>query len=84
MSIADLKFTRTERTILAVLSDGMPHPRQQLIDCIPHGQGDRTNVNWFLHRIRQKLRKKRHDVICEWRSRQVYYRHVILLPPLDY
>lgn len=69
-------FTRTESKILRVLSDGLQHTKQELEECMDDKLAGRTAMNVHLHRIRKKLKPLDQLIVCEWRSRRLYYRRV--------
>jgi hypothetical protein len=73
------EFTETESKILAVLSDGMRHRYHELQVCLPDDLASGTALAMHISRIRPKLRRKGHDVICEISGYVRYYRHVRLL-----
>lgn len=71
-------LTPTQKKLLAVLADGMPHPISELcaaIDsqCVP------GNVVSQFTLMRKVLRPAGHDIICQLLHRKTYYRHVRLL-----
>lgn len=72
-------FTATQRKMLAVLADGLPHSRHELKACLYDDQGHYSNVRVHLSSIRQKIRPRGQDIICEYYKRTLYYRHVRLL-----
>lgn len=74
------EFTPTERKILAVLSDGMKHKREELFDCIPDEQSNvPIQVANHISNIRRKLRRKGQDIDCVYYMGGYYYRHCRLL-----
>lgn len=75
-----LKFTPTEERILAVLSDGFPHHRDQLKDCLDELASFADLAN-HLCRLRAKLKLRGRSVICELRGKAIMYRQVILINP---
>ena len=56
------EFTPTERDILAVLSDGMPHSRTELHACLPDELGGFVNLRMHISRMRKKLRPAGQDI----------------------
>ena len=72
------EFSPTQRKILAVLSDGMPHKMVELTACMDELTNPRT-LHYHLSLIREKLRPRGEDVICQFIYRQRQYRHVRLL-----
>lgn len=88
--MATAQFSMTQQKILAMLSDGQPHPRLSLWMCMPDAEvlikeGRKEYVrkafNQQLLQIRNKLRPGGHDIICEAQLRRLCYRHVVLLKP---
>ena len=77
MTIDD--FTPTQRRILEVLKDGMPHKRKELIDCLQDEMADRIDLNCQLSLLRRKLRPIGHEIVCEYGQRMLWYRHVLLI-----
>lgn len=49
-------YTPTQRRILAVLSDGRPHPYGDLIACLYDDQGTAANVQPHITYLRRKLK----------------------------
>ena len=82
------KFTPTQVRILAVLSDGLPHRREELRDVLPDELGSLDNVRPHLTAIRRVLRPRGEDIVCEFSQapgtkRCWCYRHVRLLASAD-
>lgn len=75
-----MRTTATQRKILGLLSDGKPHPREQVRDCLPDYLSDYRALNTHLVNIRRNLRTKGEDIVCVFFQRRIYYQHVILLP----
>jgi len=73
-------FTPTQQRMLNLLSDGLPHSREAMLECLQDEQVCSTAHTPHLLAIRKKLRPKGEDVICEYIKRRPYYRHVRLLP----
>ena len=72
-------FTPTERAMLAVLSDGRPHPRGDLEACLPDALGSPANIHPHLTAIRKVLRPLGQDIICQVVNRRNYYRHIRIM-----
>ncbi len=72
-------FTPTQKDILNVLSDGRPHLRQELIDCLDDPLADRLTLKPVLYRLRKKLRPKGQDIKAVLQNMRVHYMHVRLL-----
>lgn len=73
------RFTPVQRRMLAVLSDGEPHSRQELHGCLADDLGALSNIRWHLMQLRKKLRVKGQDVLIEYRERKMHYRMVRLI-----
>lgn len=69
-------FTATERRILNLLADGMPHRTNELLDCLNDELGTMNTVRVHVCAIRKKLRILGHDLVCEVNHRSTYYRQV--------
>lgn len=76
-----MHWTPNESKLIKALSDGMPHPYDELIrECFDgDSQATRNNLNALVVQTRRKLRPRCQDIICELRHRKVHYRHVQLL-----
>jgi DNA-binding CsgD family transcriptional regulator len=75
------EFTPTEERMLAVLSDGDRHKKEELKACLADELAESPQiVNFHICNIRKKLQTKGQSIICEkgW-GRQLYYRQVRLL-----
>lgn len=64
-----------------MLSDGMPHYREQLRECVPDELASLYALKMHISRIRKVLRPRGQDIVCEIVRRQIHYRHVQLLTP---
>lgn len=71
-------FTPTERRILNVLADGLPHRREELHACLPDELGAVANVYMHVTNLRRKLAKRGEAILCEFYLGSYYYRHVLL------
>ena len=71
-------FSPTQRKILAILSDGLPHKLDELTACMDSLTNPRT-LHSHLATIRIHLRPQGEDIICQFIQRQRQYRHVRLL-----
>ena len=70
-------FTPTEQAMLAVLSDGRRHRKEDLKDCC--GPCSSQTVNTHLLNIRKKLKVRHEDIVCVLRKKSLWYQHVRLL-----
>jgi len=72
-------FTRIQRKILKLLSDGLPHRPAELQQCLYDTETSLAGVRVHLTLLRKKLRPNGEDIICEYINRSYRYRHVRLL-----
>lgn len=77
--MTDDGFTKTQNAILAVLSDGQPHTREELHKCLPDDMTELSAVRVHVCNIRKVLRLMGQDIVCELRHRKIHYRHVRVL-----
>ena len=73
------EFSPTQTKILMVLSDGLPHRFEELRACLPDDMSGITALRMALSRIREKLRPRGEDIICQHVNHSHRYRHVRLL-----
>ncbi len=66
-------YTKTERAILDVLSDGQPHLPSDLLALIPDEYSDRCSLDNYLCRMRKKLPGKQ-AIICQFLHRKRWIR----------
>ena len=71
--------TPTQRAMLDVLADGLPHTREELHACLPDELGVIGNIRPHITAIRKVLRPRGQDIICETAYRRTRYRHVRML-----
>lgn len=70
-------YTPTERRILAVLSDGEIHMREELMKCLPDPEfSTNTHLNDHLVVLRKKLRAMGQDIVCVSHKRRYAYRQM--------
>lgn len=90
MTATQPKITPTQKRILAVLSDGEPHSREELIACLPDwdasvGEQDAyvRNLKHKIATIRKVIRPRGRDILCVltgWKSgRSTKYQQVRLI-----
>lgn len=65
--------------MLRLLSDGLPHTRQELHSCLNDDLGALSNIRAHISSIRQTLRRRGEDIVCELVTRRICYRHIRLL-----
>jgi DNA-binding response OmpR family regulator len=76
-------FTDTERKILGILADGLPHTRPELHACLPDELSSLTTIQFHISRIRKKLRPFGQDIVCELNNGIKYRRVQLLVPAAD-
>ncbi len=74
------KPTPTQQKMLDLLSDGMPHSREEMFACLWDEESRYVAIHPHISLIR-KLLPPGEAIICEYRKRSIYYRHVRLLTP---
>ncbi len=72
-------YTPTHKRMLKVLSDGMPHKKEELHKCLDDDLASVSCVRKHLSTLRSQLKKINEDVICEYKDRSFFYRHIVLL-----
>lgn len=78
-----IHYTAIESRIVLLLSDGLPHHRQDVLECLGDSQATLNNLQKHISNIRHKLRPRGHDIICEIYRSKVHYRHIRLLNTRD-
>lgn len=73
------EWTPTERRMLAVLSDGLPHTRGELHACLWDDHAALQAIRFHISCIRRKLAPLGETIVCELHLGTVHYRHVRLL-----
>lgn len=72
-------FTATEQRIIDLLSDGMPHTKEEIHGRLWDEMAEVRAITFHISNIRAKLRPRGQDIICEFNRRRIYYRHIRLL-----
>ena len=80
-----LDLTPTQRRMMKVFEDGLPHDRFELHACLEDDLGGMNNVRVHLSALRKKLRNQNKDILVEYIKRGLHYRLVQLvsLQPSD-
>jgi DNA-binding response OmpR family regulator len=76
-------YTETQKRILQVLSDGLRHKRQELVDCLDDPLANPNTISVHLTYLRRKLNPIGEDVICVKSAKGYHYQHVRLLRKPD-
>lgn len=71
-------FTVTEKKLLEILSDGMPHSKYQLLEVLDDGLAAVGALRVHITNIRKKLPAGQ-IIVCEYARQQTFYRHARLL-----
>jgi hypothetical protein len=74
-----IRFTATQRRILAVLSDGLPHSKAELEAAMLNEFNSRDAIHFHITKTRQKLLQKGETILCQASGRTRKYIHVRLL-----
>lgn len=72
-------FTPTQRCILSILADGLPHRPAEIRSCLPDDMALVNTLRTHLSNIRKKLRPKGEDIACVIHCRRMCYQHIVLL-----
>jgi hypothetical protein len=74
------RYTPTHQRILMLLSDGLPHSLQELMECTDDGEFcSRKNIHTHLSMLRKKLQPRGEDIMCRRSGKDFLYRHVLLV-----
>lgn len=80
MTISD--YTTNETIVLNVLSDGDRHRTHEIGERLdPELPPDRNAIRKTVAGLRLKLQIRNETIVCEYRQRKFYYRHVRLISP---
>jgi len=74
------KGSSIQTTILDKLSDGRPHPREEILMCLEDETATYKNLWWHIFSLRKKMEPRGESIVCELNGRKIMYRHVRLLP----
>lgn len=73
-------FTPTESRLIRMLADGQPHPKGQLVQCLPDELATFEALRQHILRLREKLEPIGQTIVCVSRGNlSTCYRHVRLL-----
>jgi DNA-binding response OmpR family regulator len=75
-------FTPTEQRVLAVLADGEPHDKRQLMAAIDE-LAEIATLRMHISNLRKKLRQRNETIHCVYRDRRYTYVHVRRLMPVE-
>lgn len=74
-------YTPTQQRILLLLSDGLPHTREEMLGCINDELSSMRNLRTHLVLLRKKLNMVGQSILYEFQGfpPKTVYRHVRLL-----
>lgn len=72
-------YTPTQRRILNLLSDGMPHTRKEIHKCLDDELAALSAIKWHIMHLRTALRRHGQDIVCELIGKSINYRQIRLL-----
>ncbi len=73
------RLTPTEQKLLAILGDGLLHPREELHTCLPDELGGENNLQVHICNMRKKLRPAGQSIACEMLEGRANYHLVRLI-----
>ena len=76
-------YTPTERRMLAILGDGLPHLKREMLSCLNDDLADESTVEGHLINLRKKLRHRGRDVLGQYVNNRYHVRLVRLHDPND-
>lgn len=74
-----MHYTPIEQRIIDLLSDGMPHDRYDVLDCLKDKESNLHALAVAIMRLRPKVRALGQEIVTEHNRGGIAYRHVILL-----
>jgi DNA-binding winged helix-turn-helix (wHTH) protein len=74
-----MPFPPVQQRMLELLSDGLPHSKEELHDCLYDELSNIATIQKHISLIRKQLRPHGQDILIEFIRRRVHYRHVRLL-----
>ena len=77
------KYTPTQKRILEVLKDGLPHPREEVVGCIADELAQSNAIRVHLTLLRRKLNPIGLHITIEYVRMKMHYRLVRLLTSAD-
>lgn len=74
-----MHYTPIEIRIIELLSDGLPHDRKEVLDCLNDRLANFNALAAAIMRLRPKVRELQQEIVTEYHKGCIAYRHVILL-----
>jgi len=72
-------FTPTEKRMLEVLRDGLPHAREELHACLDDDLSRRSSIQPHITRLRSKLEGRGEGILCVLYESKPHYQQVRFL-----
>jgi len=72
-------FTKIETRIMSLLSDGMPHRRDEVLDCLGDKLAELSALHAHMTRIRKKINPKGESILCVISGHRYCYQLVKLV-----
>ena len=72
-------FTPTERKMLSVLRDGLPHKRDELHKCLDDDMAQLSAIQPHISRIRRRLEPLGETILCVLHMRAIHYQQVRMI-----
>jgi hypothetical protein len=69
-------YTLTQERMLKILSDGLPHTKQELHSCLYDDQGPVNNVQMHISNLRDRIQRNGFDIVCCRNNGDSWYRMV--------
>lgn len=76
-----MDLTPTQQRIIKLLSDGLPHTREEIHSLLDDALTELSAVRKHVCLVRAKLAGRGETILCELVNRRICYRHVRLLSP---
>lgn len=67
-------FTPTEKRILALLGDGKPHTKAEIVKCLYDDMGAECNIHVHIKHIRRKLLGTGAEIVCQFHEKRHQFR----------
>lgn len=71
--LEEIVFTKTQTRLLTLLSDGVPHAKQEMRDCLYDDMGALSNVHFHVTCIRKKIRPAGYRIMIQFQGRTPLY-----------
>lgn len=75
-TLADVKYTPTQRRIMDILSDGMPHPKEEIQETFYDPMAVSGAVRTHISYLRKKIEPTGFGILIEYVNHGICYRLV--------